>query len=149
VDDILFAIITMMAPLMWAIYTILGTSLVQHYPPLLVTGVSMMFAGAFSIVLLSPSLLTKLPAFPSSFWWSILFLSLPCTVFGFVIWFWALGRLPASRVASFVYLVPMFGVTCSRVLLKEPITMGLFIGAMILIAGMYLVNRKERKSASS
>jgi drug/metabolite transporter (DMT)-like permease len=142
VGNIFFAFITMLAPCMWAIYTVLGKSLVRQHSPLLVTAVSMVFAGAGSTVLLRPSLMDHMPAFPPSFWWSILFLSLPCTVFGFVVWFKALEKLPASRVGGFVYLVPMFGVTCSRLLLREPITPGLLLGAAILLAGVFLVNRQ-------
>lgn len=140
-ENVLFALITMLAPCMWAIYTVLGKSLVKHFTPLLATAVSMVFAGMVSMAFLRPSLMHRLPMFPPAFWWSILFLSLPCTIFGFVVWFKALERLPASRVAGFVYLVPMFGVTCSHMLLHEPITVGLLFGAAILLAGIFLVNR--------
>jgi len=91
-----------------------------------------------------PSLLTRLPHFPVSFWLSIMFLSLPCTVFGFAVWFVALERLPAGRVAGFVYLVPMFGVIFSRLLLNEPLTFALIVGAAILISGVWMVNRRLR-----
>ncbi len=141
VGNILFALITMLAPCMWAIYTVLGKSLVKQFSPLLVTAVSMVFAGIFSTIFLRPSLLDRMATFSFSFWWSILFLALPCTVFGFAVWFKALEQLPASRVAGFVYLVPMFGVACSRLLLREPITPGLLLGAAMLLAGVFLVNR--------
>ena len=141
-DEASYAFITMLAPLCWAVYTILGKSVVARHPPLLVTGVSMIFAGVFSLVFVSPALLDQLPGLPASFWWAVLFLAVPCTVFAFAVWFGALERMPAGRVAGFVYLVPMFAVTFGRLLLDEPLTLALVVGAAILIGGVWLVQRK-------
>ncbi len=141
-DDLGYALITMLAPLSWATYTVLGKSVVARHPPLLVTGTSMIFAGLFSLVFVRPSLLAQLPTLPPSFWWADLFLVVPCTVFAFVVWFSALERMPAGRVAGFVYLVPMFAVTFSRFLLDEPITLALVAGAAVLIGGVWLVQRR-------
>jgi drug/metabolite transporter (DMT)-like permease len=139
-----YAFITMLAPLCWAVYTILGKSVVSRHPPLLVTGTSMIFAGLFSLVFVSPAMVAKLPGLPASFWWSVLFLAIPCTVFAFVVWFGALERMPAGRVVGFVYLVPMFAVTFSRILLDEPVTLALAAGAGVLIAGVWMVQRKAK-----
>jgi len=141
-DDVGYAFITMLSPVCWAIYTVSGKALVERHPPLLVTGISTTFAGLFSLAFVRPSLLAQLPALPASFWWSVLFLAWPCTVFAFTIWFGALERMPAGRVAGFVYFVPMFAVTFSRWLLDEPITPALVVGAAILVGGVWLVNRR-------
>jgi len=141
-DETSYAFITMLAPLCWAVYTILGKSVVARHPPLLVTGVSMIFAGVFSLIFVNPALLDQLPGLPASVWWAVLFLAVPCTVFAFVVWFGALERMPAGRVAGFVYLVPMFAVTFGRLLLDEPLTLALIVGAAILIGGVWLVQRK-------
>ena len=141
-DDLGYALIVMLAPLNWAVYTISGKTVIARHPPLLVVGVSMIFAGLFSLVFVRPSLIAQLPTLPASFWWAVLFLAVPCTVFAFVVWFGALERMPAGRAAGFIYLVPMFAVTFSRWLLDEPVTPALLLGAAILIAGVYLVNRR-------
>ncbi|MBC8249168.1 MAG: DMT family transporter [Anaerolineales bacterium] len=135
-----YVFITMLAPLCWAIYTILGKPLVARYPPLLVVGGAMIAAVIPLLFLIRGSLIAKLPTLPPSVWLSVAFLSLACTVFAFVIWFWALQRMEASRAAGFVYLVPLFGVSFSKLLLDEPITLALLIGAALLIGGIYLIN---------
>ncbi len=135
-----YVFITMLAPLCWAIYTILGKPLVARYPPLLVVGGAMMAAVIPLLFLVRGSLMAKLPTLPRSVWLSIAFLSLACTVFAFVIWFRALQSMEASRAAGFVYLVPLFGVSFSKLLLDEPITVALLIGAALLIGGVYLIN---------
>jgi drug/metabolite transporter (DMT)-like permease len=78
---------------------------------------------------------------PVAVWLSIAFLSFLCTVFAFVVWFWALQKMEASRVGSFTYLVPLFGVSFSQVILGEPITLALVIGGAILLGGVYIINR--------
>lgn len=135
-----YVFITMLAPLCWAIYTILGKPLVARHPPLMVVGGAMMAAVVPLLFLIRGSFIAKLPTLPSSAWLSVAFLSLACTVFAFVIWFRALQRMEASRAASFVYLEPLFGVSFSKLLLDEPITLALLIGAALLVGGVYLIN---------
>jgi drug/metabolite transporter (DMT)-like permease len=135
-----YVLITMLAPLCWASYTILGKPLVARYPPLMVVGGAMMAAIIPLLFFVRGSLIAKLPTLPPSAWLSIAFLSLVCTVFAFVIWFRALQTMEASRAASFIYLEPLFGVTFSKLLLDEPITLALLLGAALLIGGVYLIN---------
>jgi drug/metabolite transporter (DMT)-like permease len=141
-DDVGYALITMMAPLCWAIYTVLGKSVVERHPPFLVTGVSMAFAGLFSLAFVRPSLLIKLSTVPTTFWLAVLYLAVPCTVFAFAVWFGALERMPAGRAVGFVYLSPMFAVIFGRLWLDEPVTVGLVLGGLILVGGVWLVNRR-------
>jgi drug/metabolite transporter (DMT)-like permease len=49
--------------------------------------------------------------------------------------------MDATRVAGFIYLVPMFSVSFSHWLLGEPITLALLLGAVVLIVGVSMVNR--------
>jgi hypothetical protein len=39
--------------------------------------------------------------------------------------------------------VPMFAVTFSRWLLDEPVTPALVVGAIILVGGVWLINRRQ------
>ncbi len=59
----------------------------------------------------------------------------------YLAWFWLVRHYPASRLASFTFLTPLFGVLAGGVLLNEPIT-GLLLLSLILVGtGIYLVNR--------
>lgn len=140
-NDARYFFITMLAPTMWAAYTVAGKSVIARHPPLLVTGVSMAFAGLFSLIFVRPSLLMRLSDLPLSFWGAVSFLAWPCTVFAFLVWFGALEHQEASKVAGFIYLVPMFSVSFSHWLLGEPVTPALLLGALILIGGVLVVNR--------
>jgi drug/metabolite transporter (DMT)-like permease len=60
---------------------------------------------------------------------------------GFLLWFWLLGRYPASGVASFSFLSPILGLFLGWALLNEPVS-ALLLGAGALVAlGLVLINR--------
>lgn len=64
--------------------------------------------------------------------------------FGFLIWFWLMTIYPASSVASFSFLSPVFSVLLGWILLSEDVALSVW-GALILVAsGIYLINRKPR-----
>jgi drug/metabolite transporter (DMT)-like permease len=59
----------------------------------------------------------------------------------YLAWFWLIKNYHASRIASFTFLTPLFGVLAGGVLLKEPVTMTLLISLILVGTGIYLVNR--------
>lgn len=62
----------------------------------------------------------------------------------FLAWFWLLTRYLASRLSVFTFLTPLFGVAAGALLLHEPVT-GAFLGAALLVgAGIFLVNYPGR-----
>lgn len=66
---------------------------------------------------------------------------------GFLVWFWLMKIYPASSVASFSFLSPIFSVILGWLLLSEEIAPSVW-GALVLVAsGIYLINRKPRGAA--
>jgi drug/metabolite transporter (DMT)-like permease len=59
----------------------------------------------------------------------------------YLAWFWLVRHYPASRLASFTFLTPLFGVLTGGVLLNEPITNMLLLALVLVGTGIYLVNR--------
>jgi len=59
----------------------------------------------------------------------------------YLAWFWLIRHYPPSRLASFTFLTPLFGVLAGGLLLNEPITDGLLLALVLVGAGIYLVNR--------
>ncbi len=55
-------------------------------------------------------------------------------------WLWLLTDYPAGRVSAFMFLTPVFGVFLSALLLAEPLTLLMLGGAVLISAGIYLVN---------
>ena len=61
--------------------------------------------------------------------------------FCLVAWTLVLKRYPPSRVAVLFFTTPLWGIALSNLLLKEPLTPGLGIGTILVVLGIYLVNR--------
>ena len=59
----------------------------------------------------------------------------------YLAWFWMLRRYPPSRLASFTFLTPLFGVMAGGLLLNEPMTNMLLLALVLVASGIYLVNR--------
>jgi drug/metabolite transporter (DMT)-like permease len=59
----------------------------------------------------------------------------------YLTWFWMLRRYPPSRLASFTFLTPLFGVMAGGLLLNEPMTNMLLLALVLVASGIYLVNR--------
>ncbi len=72
----------------------------------------------------------------------LFFQSIAVASFGFLLWFWIMTIYPASSVASFSFLSPVFSVTLGWLILGESISIGVF-GALACVAvGLVLINRK-------
>jgi drug/metabolite transporter (DMT)-like permease len=60
----------------------------------------------------------------------------------YLVWFWLLTRYLAARLSVFSFLTPLFGVLFGVLILSEPFTPS-FVGAALLVgAGIVLVNRR-------
>ena len=68
---------------------------------------------------------------------------------GFLVWFWLMSIYPASSVASFSFLSPVFSVILGWLLLSEDVATSVW-GALVLVAGgIYLINRKPRSAVGA
>jgi drug/metabolite transporter (DMT)-like permease len=60
----------------------------------------------------------------------------------YLAWFWLLTRYLAARLSVFSFMTPLFGVLAGVAVLGEPLTSS-FVGAALLVgAGIVLVNRR-------
>lgn len=61
---------------------------------------------------------------------------------GFTVWFWVLSVYPASAMASYAFLTPLFGVGFGWLIFGEQLTASLVIALALVGAGIWLVNRR-------
>lgn len=68
---------------------------------------------------------------------------------GFLLWFWILSIYPAGAVASFGFLAPVFGVAFGWLLLGEEVGPLLGVALLLVVLGMWLINRPRSKATSA
>jgi len=61
----------------------------------------------------------------------------------FLTWFWLLRRYLVARISVLTFLTPLFGVLGGVLLLGEPLTLSFGIAALLVGAGIFLVNLKS------
>jgi drug/metabolite transporter (DMT)-like permease len=71
----------------------------------------------------------------------LLFQTVVVTFASYLLWFWLIAHYPATRLAAFTLLTPVFGLLAGAVLLGEPVTARLLIALGTVAAGIYVVNR--------
>ncbi|MDH4207918.1 MAG: DMT family transporter [Anaerolineae bacterium] len=62
-------------------------------------------------------------------------------------WFLMIHKYSVSRLSAFTFLVPLFGVALSGLILRESIPLLLWVGLALVGAGIFLVNRPSRAPA--
>ena len=75
-------------------------------------------------------------------WSSLAFQIVVVSFASYLVWFWLIRHYPATRIASFTMLTPIFGLVLGALLLAEPITARLLIALATVAAGILLVNRR-------
>jgi drug/metabolite transporter (DMT)-like permease len=74
--------------------------------------------------------------------WSFAFQCVVVSFASYLAWFWLVRHYPATRLASFTLLTPVFGLLLGAWLLGEPITLRLWVALATVSAGIVLVNRR-------
>lgn len=137
-EEIRYVLITALAPLCWAIYTIVGKSLIGRSSAVVVTYATLVVGTIPFLVLAGPGFFRALAGLAWTQWLALGYLSVLCTIVGFLIWVAALTRLPATEVAAYVYLNPPFAALFGHFLFGEEIT-GMFVaGGAVVLAGLWL-----------
>ena len=75
-------------------------------------------------------------------WSSLVFQTVVVSFASYLVWFWLIRNYPATRLASFTMLTPVFGLLLGALLLAEPVTPRLVVALAAVATGIALVNRK-------
>ena len=74
----------------------------------------------------------------------ILFQSIIVVSGSFIFWLWLLSIYPASSVASFAFLTPLFGIFFGWFLMEEVLNINIFISAILISLGITLINKSNK-----
>jgi drug/metabolite transporter (DMT)-like permease len=128
--------------LSWVTYSIIGKTVMKNLSPL----ASVSYSTAIgAIALLVPAFLEGLSRNITSQsnldWLCISYLGVFGTVIGFVWYYQGVERIGPTKAGLFINFVPISAILCAFFILREPVTLSLMIGAVLVISGVYLTNR--------
>jgi drug/metabolite transporter (DMT)-like permease len=147
--DVKYMLLATLAPLSWSFYTIIGKGLLSKRSPAVVTCLPVVIGTLPLLFLATPDFFAKTALMEPSHWFALGYLSLASTLLGFFIWNLALRHMPASSVASFIYLNPPFAAFFGWLLFGEEVTLWFLAGSTVVIAGLYIAQRKTERRALS
>ena len=135
--------------------SIVGKGLVARYPIHSVVTYQML-SGAIALAPFSAYELTRLatqghaPAIPPApALWSLVYLILPCTVFGYMVWFTVLDKREAGEMSVFLFIQPVAGAFLGAYFLGDRITTFTVAGAALVLLAVGLVNRRPSDQTPS
>ena len=133
----------------WAVYSVLQERILRKRSSLFITrkvmfygivsALPLMLAGGFSGFSLRPILSSGLNIA------LILFLGLVGSALCYLAWCTAEGKLGVVTTTNYVYAVPFVTMAASAVFLGEPISLAGVLGAVFIVAGVWVSSRKEEK----
>ncbi|MBL7187386.1 MAG: DMT family transporter [Phycisphaerae bacterium] len=131
--------------LSWATYSLIGKGVMKELSPLTAVSYS---AAVGAIALFVPACFEGLVGYiahqSARDWLCISYLGIFGTVIGFVWYYQGVERLGPTKAGLFINFVPIFGILCACLILREQITFSLAVGAVLVISGVYLTNRTPK-----
>lgn len=79
-----------------------------------------------------------------AFWSALLYLAIFGQTIATTIYFIASGKLGSAQASSYMFLVPLFALVTSYVLLGEKVEIHIVVGGAVTLFGVYLINRSQR-----
>ena len=134
------------AAMCWGCYTVLSLPLLEKHPPLSVAAYPMLAGGIaiFPIAAIFPvGIMPDFAALDRSVWGAAVYSLLFSAAFGYAAWQRGVRRVGANRVLVYQYLVTLIGVSAGIVLLGEGFGPEKILGAVILLAGVYLARTQK------
>ena len=131
-----------------SIYFVFQKPFFARYSPLAMTSYTSA-AGTLPLLFLLPQSIEAALAAPPSALWSIAAMGVFSSGIGFLLWFYALSKLPAGIVASFLFLQPLFVTAMAWVWLQELPSARAFAGGAVILFGVALIllPRKSRSAS--
>jgi drug/metabolite transporter (DMT)-like permease len=127
----------------WVIYTADGKSFIEEHGAFRTTAWSMT-AGALWLFVLAPwhsqEVATVVHASRGA-WAGIIYLALLGSVTSYLLWFYALAKVDASRVVVFSNLPPVLTALLGWVFFHQPLTWEMGAGGGLVLAGVWVAQR--------
>ena len=135
------SLLILLAAAVAAAFSILSKQSLRRYTALEFTSYSI-WAGTLPLFIFLPGLIRQAPvaALPATF--AVIYLGIFPAAVAYVLWNYALSRMPASLLSSFLYLTPVIAIFIAWVWLGEVPALLTILGGAIAIVGVVLVQTK-------
>ena len=126
----------------FAVYTVAGKTLAARYGSVPINT----FAYAIGTVTLLPlswreRATLHVAQVSALAWWSLAYMAIFSSVVAYLVYYYVLAHVPASRLAAFTYAEPVLAAILAWGMLGEPVTWTLAVGGLLVLAGVWIAER--------
>ncbi len=141
-------IFSFLAALTFSIFTVMGKRVSLRHSAITVNT----FAYVGGALMLAPITIWQAGAISFrtvswSAWAGLVYMSAFSSVVCYLIYYYALKRIPASRVAAFSYLQPVLAILMASAILNERITAAVIGGGAIIFVGVFVTEHNWASAA--
>jgi drug/metabolite transporter (DMT)-like permease len=123
-----------------AVYSVGSKPLNERHAPLLIAAAPIVVAlPAWISIAVGDAAVEGVLAPTQMGWLAIVYLGLGCTVFGYIVWGFALRYLQAGAVSLTVFIQPVVGTLAAVMVLHEQLTAPTLAGAALVLVSLGLV----------
>lgn len=130
-------LVLVLAGIAYASYSLLGRRVLERHTPLGVTTRSLVWGAAALLPIAAVEWASGArPVWTGTAVVGTLYLAVVITALGYVVWNWALARVPAPRAAIFLNVQPIVGALLGPMLLGEAFTIFTALGGVLVVTGL-------------
>jgi drug/metabolite transporter (DMT)-like permease len=104
--------------------------------PIMLSVTFMSLCGFLAMILWKPGTASHIFISSTGYWLAMIYLVLFCTVVANIGWFWVIKHMDVGRSSISIFLIPLFALLYSWLLLDEPMHWPTFVGAAGIIMGV-------------
>ncbi len=147
--SLLYLLLTVLAAVLWSIGSFFSPRLQVPKDAFVATGFEMLIGGVFLLVIglavtsphdLNPAIYSARSLFGLSY--LIVFGS----IVGYSAYAWLLGNAPIGQVSTYAYVNPVIAIALGAIFLHEHVTLRIVAGAVLILAAVALVIRRESRA---
>lgn len=139
-----YALLILLAALVSALYATLQRPLFKTYKAVEVTAFAT-WAGTVPMLIFLPGFVNDLQTSTTNSLLAGIYIGIFPSAIAYSLFAYAISKMPVTSVASFLYIIPVFSLFFSWLLLGEVPTWLTLVGGLIAIAGIIVVNRSRQQ----
>ena len=147
-DGFIFGVVlSVIAMLAWSVGTIFITRNKMKLNPYYATGWQMLISSFILFIVAETTQPTiAFTAISSTAWWAITYLVLAGSLLAFIAFIYSMKKLPAAVSSLYAYINPLVAMVTAAIVLHEKLTIYILWGAIVTLAGVFLVNYSIKRS---
>ncbi len=147
-EDFFFGVaLSVIAMLSWSVGTVIITRNKVKMNPYYATGWQMLISSFVLFIVAETTQPTiSFQSISSTVWWVITYLVLAGSILSFVAFIYSMKKLPAAISSLYAYINPLVAMVTAAIVLKEKLTINILWGAIVTLAGVFLVNYSIKRS---